>query len=146
MRRSRPADEYAALCGATVVDVGTPVALGVPRSTVAHRCRAGGPWMWLMPSVVKLNNAPPTRSDRRRACLLHAGPRAVLTGLDALDLHGMTRMPRPSGAVHLLVPSTLRRSGHGLALLERTDRLPIPVPGRPAGPCGARRRSPDDGP
>ncbi|RZT88396.1 hypothetical protein EV383_5335 [Pseudonocardia sediminis] len=130
MTRSLAADEYTALCGSTVVTVSALMALGVPRSTIAHRCRAGGPWMWLMPSVVKLNNAPPTRADRRRAALLHAGDGALITGLDALDLLGMNRMPAPSGPVHLLVPSTSRRTGHGTSLLERTDRLPPAGAGR----------------
>lgn len=130
MSRSSAADEYAALCGSTVVTVSALMALGVPRSTIASRCRAGGPWMWLMPSVLKLNNAPPTRADRRRAALLHAGEGALITGLDALELHGMNRMPHPSGPVHLLVPATSRRTGHGMSLLERTDRLPAAVSGR----------------
>ncbi|MBW0107129.1 hypothetical protein [Pseudonocardia sp. KRD291] len=130
MSRSLAADEYSALCGSTVVPVAALIALGVPRSTIAHRCRAGGPWMWLMPSVVKLNNAPPTRADRRRAALLHAGQSSVITGLDALQLHGMSRMPQPSGPVHLLVPTTSRRTGHGISLLERTERLPRADSGR----------------
>lgn len=86
--------------------------------------------MWLMPAIVKLNNAPPTRADRRRAALLHAGEHAVITGLDALELDGMTRMPSPFGPVHVLVPETSRRTGHGVALLERTGRLPVATHGR----------------
>ncbi|GAA0933802.1 hypothetical protein GCM10009559_23780 [Pseudonocardia zijingensis] len=106
------------------------VALGLTRSTIAHRCRPGGPWRRLAPGVVKLENGPVTRSDRRRAALLHAGARAVLTGLDALELHGMERMPAPAGPVHVLVPGGRRRGGAGLALVERTHHLPLAVPGR----------------
>ncbi|MFD1516242.1 hypothetical protein [Pseudonocardia yunnanensis] len=123
-------DEFATLCGATVVRVDDLVRLGLARSTIAHRCRAGGPWRRMVPGVVKLDNGPPTRADRRRAALLHAGHRAVLTGLDALELHGMERMPQPSGPVHVLVPTERRRSGSGLVLVERTERLPSAVPGR----------------
>ena len=130
MARSPAADECASLCGATVVTVSVLMAVGVPRSTIAHRCRPGGPWRWLMPAIVKLDNAPATRADRRRAALLHAGADAVITGLDALELGGMTRMPSPSGPVHMLVPETSRRTGHGVALLERTGRLPAAAPGR----------------
>ena len=130
MTRCLAPDEYVALCGSTVVHTSALVALGVPRSTIASRCRPGGPWMWLMPSIVKLHNAPPTRADRTRAALLHAGDNALITGLDALALHGMIRMPPPSGPVHLLVPVTSRRTGHGMSLLERTGRMPAPVPGR----------------
>jgi hypothetical protein len=32
--------------------------------------------------------------------------------------------------VHLLLPADRRRSGYGLAIVERTDRLPAPEPGR----------------
>ncbi len=54
----------------------------------------------------------------------------MITGLDALALVGMTRMPSPSGPVHLLVPDTSRRTRHGIALLERTGRLPAAAQGR----------------
>jgi hypothetical protein len=123
-------DQLARLCGATVVRVRDLEGLGLHRATIAHRCRAGGPWRSLMPGVVLLNNAPPTRDHRRRAALLHCGPDSVITGLDALDLHGMRRVPSPNGPVHILVPANRRRVGHGLALVERTDRLPVAEPGR----------------
>lgn len=106
------------------------VGLGVARSTISHRCRAGGPWQLLLPGILLLHSGPPTRADRRRAALLHAGPAAVLTGADALELHGMTRMPSPSGPVHLLLPADVRRAGSGRVLAERTERLPVAPPGR----------------
>lgn len=123
-------DEIPSLCGATVVRAVDLAAAGVARSTVSHRCRAGGPWQLLLPGIVLLHSGPPTRPDRRRAALLHAGPTSVLTGADALELHGMTRMPAPSGPVHLLLPADVRRAGSGRILAERTDRLPIAAPGR----------------
>jgi hypothetical protein len=126
----RPDELVAALAGATVVRVDHLAELGLTRSTIAHRCRPGGPWRRLAPGIVKLDNGPVTRTDRRRAALLHAGDGAVLTGLDALELHGMRRMPSPSGPVHVLVPGERRRGGSGLALVERTDRLPSALPGR----------------
>lgn len=123
-------DEYASLLGAGIVRVSQLEALGLARSTVAQRCRAGGPWQRLLPGTVMLNNGPPTRADRRRAALLYAGAGSVLTGADALELHGMARMPRPSGPVHVLVPAGRRRAGSGRVLAERTARLPAPAPGR----------------
>lgn len=42
----------------------------------------------------------------------------------------MRRVVSPSGPVHVLVPADRRRTSHGLALIERTDRLPVPGPGR----------------
>jgi len=130
--RSNPLrpDELTALCGSTVVLSRQLEALGVARTTTQRRCRAGGPWRSLLPGVVKLSNAPSNRADRRRAALLYAGPGAVITGADALELHGMQRMPSPSGPVHVLVPADRRRVGAGLVLVERTERLPEPVPGR----------------
>lgn len=123
-------DEIPQLCGAAVARAADLVALGVPRSTISHRCRAGGPWQLLLPGILLLHNGPVTRADRRQAALLHGGPGAVLTGLDALELHGMSRMPRPSGPVHLLVAADVRRAGTGWVFAERTDRLPVPAPGR----------------
>jgi hypothetical protein len=42
----------------------------------------------------------------------------------------MERVPAPSGPVHVLVPADRRRVGYSPALVERTDRLPEPEPGR----------------
>lgn len=123
-------DELVPLCGGPVVLVRQLQELGVNPSTVRRRCQAGGPWRALLPGVVKLTNAPPDRTDRRLGALLYAGPDAVITGLDALDLHGMGRMPAPAGPVHVLVPADRRRVGAGLVLVERTERLPEPEPGR----------------
>lgn len=125
-----PAHRVAALCGSTVVRVRDLENLGLHRATVAQRCRPGGPWQSLAPGIVLLHNGPRSRDDRRRGALVHAGSGAVITGLDALQLHGMERIPAPSGPVHVLVPEDRRRVGHGLALVERTDRLPPPEPGR----------------
>jgi hypothetical protein len=103
---------------------------GVARTTTQRRCAAGGPWRSLLPGVVKLDNGPPTRADQRRAALLYAGPGAVITGADALDLHGLHRIPRAAGPVHVLVPAERRRVGAGRVLVERTDRLPGSGSGR----------------
>lgn len=123
-----PADRIAVLCGARVVRVAQLEQLGLRRSTIAQRCRPGGPWQSLCPGVVLLHNAPPVRDDRRRGGLLHAGPGAVITGLDALELHGMRRVPQPSGPVRLLVAPERRVVGHGLVVVERTTRLPVAQP------------------
>jgi hypothetical protein len=123
-------DDLVAYRGGPVVLVRDLVEVGMHRDTIAYRCRSGGPWRRLAPGLVLLHNGPPTRDDRRRGGLLHAGPDALITGLDALELHGLERAPRPSGPVHLLVRAERRRSGYGLVMIERTDRLPTPEPGR----------------
>ena len=120
----------AALRDSTVVRVADLVELGLHRATVAHRCRPGGPWRSLVPGIVVLHNGPPSRDDRRHGALLHGGDGAVITGSDALEIWGMRRVPTPSGPVHLLVPADRRRTGQGLALVERTDRLPAAPAGR----------------
>lgn len=125
-----PVHRVAAVCGTTVVRVRDLEELGLHRATIAQRCRPGGPWQSLAPGIVLLHNGPRSRDDRRRGALVHAGPSALITGLDALDLHGMERIPAPSGPVQVLVPGDRRRVGYGLALVERTDRLPEPEPGR----------------
>jgi hypothetical protein len=105
--------------------------LGLSRQTISHRCRAGGPWRSLCPGIVLLYNGPPTRDDRRHGALLLGGKSAVITGLDALELHGMDRVPRPHGPVPVLVPEQRRRVAYGgLVAVIRTDRLPEPSAGR----------------
>lgn len=121
--------DLAGLCNGQIVRVAELEQLGIGRRTTASRCRSGGPWRALLPGVVRLSNGPPTRDDHRRAALVYAGPDAVLTGLDALELHGMRRMPAPAGPVHVLVRADRRRNGAGGVLAERTERLPAPVTG-----------------
>ncbi|SFM90796.1 hypothetical protein SAMN05216207_1004208 [Pseudonocardia ammonioxydans] len=120
----------AALCRAGIVRVARLVELGVDRRTISRRCRPGGPWSRLGPGVVKLSNGPHTREDRRIATLLQAGPGAMLTGLDALELHGVRTAPTPHGPVHVLIPHDRRRSTGALMLPERSRRVPEPVRGR----------------
>jgi hypothetical protein len=114
-------------CSSTVVRTSELIDAGVSSSTIAHRCRPGGPWQRVLPGVVLLHNGPVDRDARRRAAVLHGGPGSVITGLDALALHGMQRMPNPWGPVHILVPADRRRLGAGRVLVERTQRLPDPV-------------------
>jgi hypothetical protein len=141
--------ELTHLNGAVVVRTRDLRARGISRGTITRRTRPGGPWRPLMPAIVLLHNGPPTRDDMRRAALLHAGPGAVLTGSDALELHGMSRMPPPTGLIHVLIPADRRRVGAGKLLVERTDRLPDPARGRwPLAPIeraalDLTRRTPD---
>ncbi|MDN5857831.1 MAG: hypothetical protein L0H84_04340 [Pseudonocardia sp.] len=128
MRRYR--DDIAEQIGTMVVHVRDLRGLGMQDSTIARRCRSGGPWQRLLPGILLLHAGPVTRDDRRRAALLHGGPGSVLTGLDALALYGMEQAPHPSGSVHVLVPLDRRRTGSGHVLVERTGRLPDPTAGR----------------
>lgn len=86
-----------------------------------------------MPGIVVLHSGPVDRTDVRRAALLYCGrggELCVLTGLDALELHGLRNGPRAAGPVHVLVGAHVQRNGLGRVLVERTDRLPPALPGR----------------
>ena len=80
------------------------------------------------------------RADHREAALLYAGPGAVITGTDALELHGMRRMPRRRVPIHVLVPADRRRVGAGRVFVERTERLPNAVSGPLADGSGRAGR------
>ena len=126
-------DGMAEFMGGRVVRVGALEACGLSRAAIARRCRSGGPWQRLMPGIVLLHSGPSTRDDLRRGAVLYGsrgGERCVITGLDALALQGLRNIPNPSGPVHLLIDTHVQRIGHGRVLLERTERLPEPSPGR----------------
>jgi GNAT superfamily N-acetyltransferase len=126
-------DDLAEFLGSRVVRVQALQQCGLARSSIAYRCRSGGPWQSPLAGIVILHNGPPTRDDHRRAALLYCGRGSepcVLTGLDALELHGLRNIPRPSGGVHVLVGPHVQRTGLGRVLVERTERLPAPSPGR----------------
>jgi hypothetical protein len=98
-------------------------AAGVPAYVIDLKCRPGGPWQRILPGVVLLGANPPTRAQRLQAALAYAGPRAVVTGVDALNAHGLDALPPPP-RIHLLQPATSRRSCPDNVLLERTTRPP----------------------
>lgn len=98
-------------------------ATGVPGHVIDLKCRPGGPWQRVLPGVLLLGSAPPTRAQRVRAALAYAGSGAVVTGADALHAHGLHALPPPP-RIHLLHPATTRRSCPEHVLLERTTRLP----------------------
>lgn len=129
MRRGAWADDLRLLRDAADDDVITVVALmalGVPESTIYRRCRKDGPWQLLAPATVLLGNGPPTRRQRLLAALLHAGPDAMVTGLDAARTHGLRRGELPE-EVHVLIAAYRQvRSVRGIRV-ERTKRLPTPM-------------------
>lgn len=102
------------------------IALGLTSRAIHERCRLGGPWQRLEPGLVLLDDRPPSRTQRIQAALTVAGPRAVLTGVDALALHGMSAA-RLDGPVHLLVPPRRQPRLVDGVLFERTQQLPVPL-------------------
>jgi hypothetical protein len=55
--------------------------------------------------------------------LLYAGPDSIRTGLDALQILGIGKVPTPSGPVHVLIPTDRRRLGAGLVLVEHAQNV-----------------------
>jgi hypothetical protein len=96
---------------------------GVGRYTIETRCRPGGPWQRLLPGVLLLSPGAPSRRQRLRAALVYAGPRAVITGIDALHNQGLPTLPLPP-RVHVLQQPDQRLNNHDFLLLERTTRRP----------------------
>jgi hypothetical protein len=100
------------------------LALGVPSSTIAYRCRKnGGPWWHPLLGLVALARGTLTVHQRLVAALLAAGEDAVVTGLAACRLHGLRQVP-DHDEVHVLIPHEQRRRSEAFLLVERTERMP----------------------
>ncbi|MGD9528813.1 hypothetical protein [Pseudonocardia sp.] len=110
-----------------VISARSLVALGVPESTVYDRCRDGGPWQRLAPGIVLLSTGRPSVHQLVVAALLHGGPDAMLTGLEACRRHDIHRTPPRDGTLQLLVPHTRQVRHTWFVRVDRTRRLPIPV-------------------
>jgi hypothetical protein len=109
--------------GASVATHAELRSLGVPSSTITHRIQRRGPWQRALPGVVAGHCGVLTLHERRLAALKYAGGGSALTGLDALDVHGLkARGLRRADRVHVLIPHTSQKSSHGFALLTRSRR------------------------
>ncbi len=96
-------------------------------STLLHlRCRLGGPWQRLLPGVLLLSGSPPTRTQRVQGALRYAGPNTLLTGLDALHLHGIRTVPA-AGPVHVLIPHRRQLEAPPEIRVTRTRGMPNPM-------------------
>ncbi|OXM52232.1 hypothetical protein CFP71_24025 [Amycolatopsis thailandensis] len=102
------------------------VALGHSHSWISRRCREGGPWRRPIPGVILLTNGTPTRRQLLKVALTHAGPAAMLTGVQAARLYGVRRLP-PERRAHTLIPHRSKVATWGFAIVERTIHLPEPV-------------------
>ncbi|MFD0204075.1 MULTISPECIES: hypothetical protein [Saccharothrix] len=100
------------------------LALGLPSEELALRCRPQGPWQHVLPGILLLARTPPTRAQLVRAALRYGGPQSLLTGLDALQLHGLRALPA-TGSVQILVNRALEPAAK--VRLTRVRRLPDPV-------------------
>jgi hypothetical protein len=109
-----------------VIKVAALERLGISRQTAYRRCVPGGPWQRLLPGVVLLSDEPPSRRQLVEAALLHAGPAAMVTGLEACRRYGLRAVP-DDPTVHVLVPHERHVKSSDHMLVERTVRLPEPV-------------------
>lgn len=109
---------------ASVVRTASLRAAGMSNHALADRCRPSGPWRRLLPGVVLLDNALPTRRQWLLAALAYAGDDAVLSGIDAVATLGVDLPCR--GEVLVLIPSGRRVTARGPLVFERTTRLPAP--------------------
>jgi hypothetical protein len=97
--------------------------------------RLGRHWPVVLPGVYLTQPGPPNLRQRRRAALLRAGENAMLTDLDALDLHGLPNLPTDP-FVRVLIPNEAKRSSRDFLVICRTKRLPRArvVAGLPVAP------------
>ena len=107
-----------------VIRVADLTRFGLSNSTIANRCRSGGPWQRLLPGVVLTHSGVPTARQRAIAALAYGSKGAVLTGRAALREYGYGRY---DGDVHILLPDRRRAQSVSFVLVERTVRLPEPV-------------------
>jgi hypothetical protein len=101
-------------------------ACGLAAETVTRRCGPGGPWSMLLRGVVLLTGKVPTSRQRLRAALTLVGKDAVLSGVAALRVLGVRRLPSDD-RVHVLIPHEQRLTSQRFVVVERSRRLPEPV-------------------
>ncbi len=97
-------------------------ALGITDEHIHRCCGPDGPWRRLPDGVVLLSHTAPARTQRLQAALGVAAPGAVVTGREAMWLHGVPLPPR--GAIHLLVDGRSAERNDGSVVVERVRRLP----------------------
>ncbi len=102
------------------------VALGLSHSWISRKCRQDGPWRRPIPGVILLTNATPTSRQLQKVALTHAGPDAMLTGVQAARMYGVRKLP-PERRAHTLIPHRSKVATWGFAIVERTIHLPDPV-------------------
>ncbi|MGW5052333.1 hypothetical protein [Actinokineospora sp. NPDC004072] len=97
-------------------------ALGFSDAEIERCCGPSGPWQQLDDGVVLLHHSKPAREHRLQAALGVAAPGAVITGREAMWLHGLPVFPL--GAIHLLVTGRAAERNDGSVVVERVSRLP----------------------
>jgi len=91
-------------------------------AALRRRLRPNGPWRIVLPGIYLATSGLPTIGQREMAALLYGGPESVITGVAALERHGI-RVP-PSEMIDVLVPTSMRRQTSGFVTVHRTIRMP----------------------
>jgi hypothetical protein len=105
-----------------MISWGQALECGFSPDRVKYLIRDGGPWQRVLPGVYATNTGTLTRDQRAMAALLHAGPRGVITGREAVERHNL----RCAGLneIDVLVPSGMRVLSKNFAHVTRTARMP----------------------
>jgi hypothetical protein len=107
---------------ARVVSRSQAIACGLTDDMLRYRIRDGGPWQRLLPGVYLTVTGTPTPEQKEIAALLYAGKDSVITGLAALNRHGIQVACR--GRITLLVPVGRSCKSVGFLKMCATTRLP----------------------
>lgn len=118
-------DALAELFPRRVATTSELIGLGLSGDAIRTRCEQGGQWRLLLPGIVLLDSTEPTRGQLVQAALRHAGTDSILTGADAVRLHGV-RSVDVGGPVDLLVPRRKQVRTTNLVRTQRTGSLPEP--------------------
>lgn len=98
------------------------LAAGLSEDGLRHRLRTGGPWKAVLPGIYLTHDGMLTAGQREMAAALYTGPDYAITGLAALQRHGV-RVPLTE-TVHVLIPAARKRQSAGFVRTSRTTRMP----------------------
>ncbi|TDC54583.1 hypothetical protein E1212_02185 [Jiangella ureilytica] len=101
-------------------------AAGMTKDAIRHAIRPGGPWQRVLPGIYATFNGPLTPIHRRRAAILHGGPRAAISGAWACDMSGLAYGPPADDDIDVLVPWESALRSKGFVRVNRTTRPPRP--------------------
>lgn len=95
---------------------------GMPVHQLKYRTRPGGPWQRLLPGVYLTVTGTPTRAQTEMAAMRYAGPGSVITGVAALQRHGIR--VRESKVITVLIPAGQVRASRSFVQVWPTTRMP----------------------
>jgi hypothetical protein len=105
-----------------MISWGQALECGFSQDRVKYLIRDGGPWQRVLPGVYATNTGTLTRDQRAMAALLHAGPRGVITGREAVERHNLRCVGL--NEIDVVVPSRTRVLSKDFAHVIRTVRMP----------------------